>query len=107
MKTPTLDDHLLVQIALALAGAGLRGEAADDLEGRARRLGLSGAEIDAARDGRSFDVRAGAAVAVAIAARRADAAGLRASRAQALRLGLGSHDLDDIELWVAASSKEG
>ncbi len=102
MNSSTLDDRLMVQIELCLTGTSDPADAID-LERRARSLGLSGAEIDAARQGRSFDVRASAAAAFAVAARGAGPRGALAARAQALRLGLASNDLDAIELWLQAA----
>ena len=56
-----------VQIEIALASVMERSSILAHLEGSARALGLSGAEIDAAKRGRSFDAVIDVAIAYALA----------------------------------------
>ncbi|MDB5974422.1 MAG: hypothetical protein JWR07_1182 [Nevskia sp.] len=77
-----------IQIELALLegrdGAGRQALRAE----HARRLGLTGAEIDAACAGRSHEVRIAAAVALACVVRDDTAERIEQARARALRLGI-------------------
>lgn len=63
----------------------------------ARAAGLTGAEIDAAAQGRSFDVSANAAIALALAISSKDAAEIARARHQAWSSGLSSPDVLTIE----------
>lgn len=81
----TLDERVRVTIGLALTA-----NARDPLQRRqqdieARRLGLSGAEIDAARRGWSFDVRTSIALAL-VTASSEDQLGVQ--RRRALKAGI-------------------
>lgn len=68
------------------------------LEKDARGNGMTGAEIDAALAGRSFEVRIGAALAFACAL-KAEATDLIAqARSRALKLGLTADELEAVEL---------
>ena len=69
--TQILDDRIRIQIEIAFAGGQGCPAAAASHEQQARAAGLSGAEIDAARQHRCFDVRAAAAVRLACALREA------------------------------------
>lgn len=63
----------------------------------ARRLGLTGAEVDAARAGRSFDVRSDAAVRLACAAQSSARSAVSEARNRAARAGFDESDLIAIE----------
>ena len=93
------DPRIEVQLRLALLEDG--DDAGDEkligLEVAGRSLGLTGAELDAARSGRCFDVQAAAAVDYAIALTRADGAQIKATRRLAVRAGLDAADLRAIE----------
>ncbi|MGL6043284.1 MAG: hypothetical protein ACRC1J_05120 [Sandaracinobacteroides sp.] len=68
MTMPThLDDRIRIQVELALTSAAGCSKVRTMQDCAARAVGLSGAEIDAARDRRCFDRRARAAVALACA----------------------------------------
>jgi hypothetical protein len=60
-----LSERLAIQIAISLDAGDASGAIAPEHLDRAKTLGLTGAEIEAARQGRSFDVRDAAAVALA------------------------------------------
>jgi hypothetical protein len=60
-----LSERLAIQIAISLDPGHEFGAVASEQLDRAKALGLTGAEIEAARQGRSFDVRDAAAVALA------------------------------------------
>lgn len=66
----------------------------------AKRLGMSEAEIDIARQGRSFDVQTASAQAVAIAALSEDEAIRAAARARAKTLGLCEATCQRIEAFA-------
>jgi hypothetical protein len=95
MSCFTLDARVRVSIALALTAASDR-MLLRDLEAEARRLGLCGAEIDAARCGRSFDALTARAVALALATRGSEGE-RRAERARAVRLGIADEVCREIE----------
>jgi hypothetical protein len=63
----------------------------------AQVAGLTGAEIDAARHGRSFDVGANAAIALAQSIASKDPAGIAHQRLQASASGLSSADILAVE----------
>lgn len=95
MSSFTLDERARLSIVLALT-AGTDGTPFHDQEADARRLGLCGAEIDAARRGLSFDALRARALALAIATRAGDAP-RRAERARAVRLGIADEVCREIE----------
>ncbi len=79
--TPTaLNPRLALQVRLALFPTDL------EVAREASRAGLTGAEIDAVRGGRCFDVQAQAAIALALTIRAGGATD--AARRQAERFGL-------------------
>lgn len=80
-----LDPRMRLSIEMALTGhRGIHALMRRQDEA-ATRLGLRGAEIDAARAGRSFDLRIARALELAIALRRGDGA---AARSRAIGAGL-------------------
>jgi hypothetical protein len=99
MQTQGLDACTRFSIELALTQdqgdpALLRKQDAD-----ARRLGMSGAEVDAARKGRSFDLRRSRAIALALARENRDDLRLRARQA-----GLDELACREIEMLAASFS---
>jgi hypothetical protein len=88
MSAFTLDGRVRLSIALALADRGRNPARPPDREAEARRLGMCGAEIDAARQGRSFDARTSRALALAMAAVARDRDRHHAERARAVRSGI-------------------
>jgi hypothetical protein len=99
-----IDDRTVVQLRLALSrGAGAREIAG--LLAQAQRCGLTGAEIDAALSGSSFDVQTAAAVALALALRDKDREAAERARARADHLGLAPAVLDMVEAISSASDR--
>lgn len=94
------DARIRIQVLLAL-GDRDDANAAAQQEALAGRLGLTGAEIDAARAGRCFDVRAAAAVNFALALRVGEPASVERLRALAERAGLAADALVAIERIAA------
>lgn len=84
-----LDERTRLAIGLALG---------EPLDVEAARIGMCGAEIDAARRGRSFDVLTSHAVALALAG----ADQRPAERARAIRAGLREQVCSEIEAWADA-----
>lgn len=84
MEESDLSPRLRVQVVLALSGDIACPEEAHHQEQAARDLGLTGAEIDVARRGSSFDRRTAAVVAYACALRQADPRQVALTRRQAL-----------------------
>ncbi len=68
MSAFTLDGRMRLSIALALTARGRDPPRPPDREAEARRLGMCGAEIDAACQRRSFDARTSRALTLAMAA---------------------------------------
>lgn len=81
--------RLMLEVALALDAGEVDPARRGRQEARAAQLGLTGAEIDAARAGRSFDARAAAAILLALASRSGDAAAIEAATVRAGHAGLG------------------
>lgn len=100
--TAALDDRIRIQVEIALADTGCSRAAAKQ-EGRARAIGLSGAEIDAARSGRCFDIRAGAAVRLACALRSTMVSHAPALVAMAHRAGLNDAEIAAVMALAAAA----
>lgn len=97
-----LDDRIRIQIEIALAGSRGCPAAASTREQQARAAGLSGAEIDAARQHRCFDVRAAAAVRLACALHEAGR-NEPALVAKARRAGLGPAEIAAIAALALAN----
>jgi hypothetical protein len=85
MSRFTLGDRVLLSIELALTAENLDPLRRQRQDARAASLGMTGAEIDAARRGWSFDVRTSVALALAMAPSTAEA---RRQRARAARSGI-------------------
>jgi hypothetical protein len=97
MKRISLSSSLDAQLALALLARCACCETRNRLEQQARSAGLTGAEIDAAWAGRSFDVKCSAAIGFALAVRSFSEIAIATSRARALRMGLTREELDLVE----------
>ena len=93
----TLDERARLSIELALTSAAHDPPQVQQQEASARRLGMSGAEIDAARRGWSFDVRTSVAVALAVASVISDDERHEQQRAKALKAGISKAGCDEIE----------
>lgn len=115
MKRSSLSPSLNAQLALALLARCACCETREKLEHDARHAGLTGAEIDAAWMGRSFDVKCSAAIDFALAVRSFSEIAIANSRSKALRMGLTLEELDLVEaralelamLEIAAASRPG
>ena len=92
-----LDERIRFQIELALAGPCACLTTIAGQEAAARRLGLSGAEVDLARDGRSFDVKTSSVLALVRATRAGDSQALAAARRQARTAGVARLELLEVE----------
>ena len=99
MQMSTLDPRMLLSIEMALAGD--RGAPAliRQQDEAAARIGMCGAEIDAARAGRSFDVRGSRALELALAVRRGK---YRDARSRAIRAGIDAELCREIERIASA-----
>ncbi len=93
---PWLGERMDVQLRLALLDDASGGASLVALVDEARRAGLSGAEIDAAMAGRSFEVRTAALLAFARALRAGDQPDVERMRQACLRLGFPSLTLDQV-----------
>lgn len=85
------------QLKLALLGDCGCGKTLSNLELAARSSGLTGAEIDAALDGRSFAMKTTVVLAFACALKSGEAELIRQTRKRALRLGLKATELAAVE----------
>lgn len=86
--------RLSIEIALTVDGPGSLRQRQD---ADARRLGMFGAEIDAARRGYSFDAWTSVALALAIASRRGDVFELEDMRERARKTGVTERVRREIE----------
>lgn len=104
MQISRLDARTRLSIEMALAGN--RGTPAliREQEEAAARIGMCGAEIDAARAGRSFDARGGRALELALAVKRSD---YREVRSRAIRAGFDEETCREIEGIAVAHASAG
>lgn len=102
VKPDRFSRRVLAQLRLAvLADCGCeRTLAALDLG--ARQAGLTGAEIDAALAGRSFEAQTAAALVFACAIKSGDQAQIALARERAARVGTSDADLATVEAEVTA-----
>lgn len=107
MTTAALTGRVRLSIELALTFATADPPWLQRQEETARRLGMSGAEIDAARRGRSFDARASLALALALATSGRDGGCRRQARARALKAGFSDADCDEIGRLAATFGRSG
>ncbi len=101
MSCFTLDERARLSIELALTSDVHDPLRVQQQEAAARRLGMSGAEIDAARSGWSFDVRTSVAIALAMAFATADVDRHRQQRAKAVKAGITEDGCLEIEALAA------
>lgn len=92
----TFGDRVRLQLRLALLGDIGCDRTLTDLNREARAIGLTGAEIDAARAGRSFEARTAAAILFACAIKAGDQARVEAARTRAIRLGVSNMELAEV-----------
>ena len=96
-----ISKRVLVQLRLALlADCGCENTLAD-LDFAARRVGLTGAEIDAALAGTSFGAQTAAALAFACALKTGDQGQIDIASARAMRLGFVGADLEALTSEVS------
>ena len=102
------EDRIRLSIELALTAKDTQRQETQDAEARA--LGMSGAEIDAARRGRSFDAKTSIAMALAIAS-ASGSSELAAERAKAQKAGFSEDECRLIEefarKYTAQAAKHG
>lgn len=98
MSSFTVDGRVRLSIALALADVGRGPPVPARWESEARTLGMCSAEIDAARRGRSFDLRTSWALSLALAAVARDGGRLSQERRQAVRSGIPTEVCREIEI---------
>lgn len=101
MARLALSRRLAIQIEISQAADRESGAMTADLITRARSLGLTGAEIEAAQQGRSFDVRDAAALALARACRNGSPAEIALRRRKAVAAGLSKTGIQAIEVLAA------
>lgn len=106
MQISKLDPRTRLSIEMALAGNRSAPALIRQQNAAAARIGMCGAEIDATRAGRSFDVRGGRALELALAVKRSD---YREVRSRAIQAGFDDEACREIEgIAVAhASGVEG
>ncbi len=100
MNPSDLDERTRMSIELAMTAAPQHASLHPRQDVRARALGMSGAEIDAARRGWSFDARTSIAVALATATDQ-DLQQHREQIGRALRAGLSEQACRDIQALAA------
>ena len=97
----SLDKRIGILVEIALTHDSDRSRTIERQEKAARHLGVTGAEMDAARAGRSFDVKSGAAVRLALAVQSQNRSAITAARERASQVGLNESDLAAIERLTA------
>jgi hypothetical protein len=101
-----LDERVRLSIELALTADRADPRRQSQQEDAARKLGMTGAEIDVARHGSSFDALTSIAVALAIASRDADRAALADVRHQAVKAGISEEVCRQIAAYAADDHRE-
>lgn len=91
-----LHARVTAQLKLSLLGDCGCPQTLDRVESEARSAGLTGAEIDAALSGRSFEARTAASVAFACALKAGEATLQEQTRARAVQLGVTDDELSAI-----------
>jgi hypothetical protein len=94
MQISKLDPRTRLSIEMALAGNRSAPALIHQQDAAGARIGMCGAEIDAARAGRSFNVRGGRALELALAFKRSD---YRDARSCAVRAGFDDEACREIE----------
>ena len=110
MQKTRLDPWLRIHVELALSAHCACMQTLAQQDARARELGLSGAEVDAARAHGGFDVKAAAAVRYACASWVGDKRETAKARQCAVRAGLTKSDIRAVavivsELMIDATSR--
>lgn len=103
----TLSPKLMLQVEASLRSDCECADTLRHLFDRGRQLGLTSAELDAALDRSSFEVRSAAAVALACAVKGADAEDVVSARRAGLGAGLTSAELDQIEAYAKTQLEGG
>ena len=88
--------RIVAQLRLALLGDCSCSDTLSAMTGEARNHGLTGAEIDAALSGRSFEACSHAAITYACAIKSGDTDAIGAARLRAFRVGLSDDELETI-----------
>lgn len=96
-----IEEKLRFAIVLALTAGGTDAAVLLQQDERARQLGMTRAEVSAARQGFSFDYRTSKALALALAWRNGSA---RAQRGESLRAGIDAQTCARIERLAAELS---
>ncbi|MBA4046705.1 MAG: hypothetical protein C0471_20185 [Erythrobacter sp.] len=91
-----LQARVTAQLRLALLGDCGCDKTVGKLEREARSSGMTGAEIDAALGGRSFEARTAAIVAYACALKAGEAERVEQARSRASQIGVTAHELSMI-----------
>ena len=103
MQTSGLDARTRLSVEMALAGTEASRALIHQQEEAAARLGMCRAEIDAARAGRSFDLRGSRALELALSATGRDRGELRQ---RAIQAGVDEEACCEIERLAAARTLE-
>lgn len=111
MPTTVLDPWLRLHVELALSAHCACTRTLAQQDARARELGISGAEVDAARALGGFDVKAAAAVRYACALRAGDERETAKARQRAVGAGLTESDIRAVamiasELVIDSTSRD-
>lgn len=101
MSDFTFDKRVRLSIELALTADSADPGRRSQQEDAARTLGMTGAEIDVARRGSSFDALISIAVALAIASRNANEAALADARHRAINAGIPEGICQEIVAFAA------
>lgn len=104
MSLVKLSNRLLLQIEIALDRECTCNRTLSSQEKRAYSIGLTGAEIDAARAQRSFDVQTAAAIDFACAVASCDQTRIFFASAKALAVGFEQDQLEQIAAFSIARS---
>ncbi|GJD51291.1 hypothetical protein OPKNFCMD_4045 [Methylobacterium crusticola] len=97
MSSFTLEGRVRLSTALVQGNGKREPTVPPEREAEARRLGMCGAEIDAARRGQSFDARTSRALALALAAAARDGGCLTEERERPIRSGISAEVCGEIE----------
>lgn len=96
--TDDFSNRLRAQLKLALMGDCGCPQALEEIEAHARELGLTGAEIDVAYTGLSFEARSSASLSFACALKSGSSDLVEQTRQRALRLGMVEKELNQIAI---------
>lgn len=96
--TPNTWARILTQIKLALLGDCCCSDTLSAMTREAKGHGMTGAEIDTAISGRSFEARSHAAIAYACAIKSGSPDAIAISRSRASKMGLSDKEIDAVEV---------